>query len=123
MCGARDHAHQADRRSAGRLGRTRGSATGPGYLAKYVSKNIGDERVPRLHRYEVGQGFQPVKVPLSGDSDLAVIAEASERMGGEPIKVWRSSEREGWRGAPASWCAWAGLLALRSSSEVGLGNR
>jgi hypothetical protein len=78
------------------------------YLAKYVSKNIGDERMPRLHRYEVAQGFQPLKVPLSGDSDLAVIAEASERMGGEPVRVWRSSEREGWRGAPAYWCAWAG---------------
>ena len=29
------------------------------YLAKYVSKNVADERVPRLHRYEVAQGFQP----------------------------------------------------------------
>jgi hypothetical protein len=78
------------------------------YLAKYVSKNIADERVPRLHRYEVAQGFQPVKVPLSGESDLAVIAKASERMGGKAVRVWRSSEREGWRGAPAYWCAWAG---------------
>ncbi len=32
-----------------------------GYLAKYVSKSIGDERVPRLHRYEVAQGFQPAE--------------------------------------------------------------
>jgi len=77
------------------------------YLAKYVSKNIADERVPRLHRYEVAQGFQPVKVPLSGDSDLAVIGQASERMGGEPVRVWRSSAQAGWRGAPAYWCAWA----------------
>jgi hypothetical protein len=28
-----------------------------GYLAKYVSKSIGDERVPRLHRYEAAQGL------------------------------------------------------------------
>jgi len=26
------------------------------YLAKYVTKNVADERVPRLHRYEVAQG-------------------------------------------------------------------
>jgi hypothetical protein len=79
-----------------------------GYLAKYVSKNIADERIPRLHRYEVAQGFQPVKVPLSGESEPAVIAQASERMGGVPVRVWRSAEQEGWRGAPAYWCAWAG---------------
>lgn len=78
------------------------------YLAKYVSKNIGDERVPRLHRYEVAQGFQPEPVSLSGRSDEAVIAEACERMGGrQPALVWRSSEREGWLGPPAYWCAWA----------------
>ena len=78
------------------------------YLAKYVSKSIGDERVPRLHRYEVAQGFQPEKVPLAGDSDEAVIAQASERMGSEPVVFWRSAEQEGWRGPPAYWCAWAG---------------
>ena len=78
------------------------------YLAKYVSKNIADERIPRLHRYEVAQGFQPLKVRLSGDSDRAVIAAASERMGGAPVRVWRSAEQEGWRGARAYWCAWAG---------------
>jgi hypothetical protein len=78
------------------------------YLAKYVSKNIGDERVPRLHRYEVAQGFQPVKVPLAGESEEIVIAQASERMGSEPVRFWRSGEQEGWRGPPAYWCAWAG---------------
>jgi hypothetical protein len=78
------------------------------YLAKYVTKNIADERIPRLHRYEVAQGFQPVKVPLSDDSDRAVIAQASERMGCAPVRMWRSAEQEGWRGAPAYWCAWAG---------------
>jgi len=78
------------------------------YLGKYVSKNIGDERVPKLHRYEVAQGFQPVKVPLAAESDEAVIAQASERMGGAPVRVWRSSEQEGWRAPPAYWCAWAG---------------
>ena len=36
------------------------------YLAKYVSKNVADERVPGLHRYEVAQGFQPERVRLRG---------------------------------------------------------
>jgi len=79
-----------------------------GYLGKYVTKNIGDARVPNLHRYEVAQGFQPEKVPLAGESEEMVIAQASERMGSEPARWWRSVEQEGWRGPPAYWCAWAG---------------
>jgi hypothetical protein len=78
------------------------------YLAKYVSKNIADERISKLHRYEVAQGFQPLKVPLAAESDQAVIAQACERMGSRPVRWWRSSEEEGWRAAPAYWCAWAG---------------
>ena len=78
------------------------------YLAKYVSKNVDDERVPRLHRYEVAQGFQPKPVPLRGLSDEDVIGQASELMGGEPQRVWRSSQQEGWLAPPAYWCAWAG---------------
>jgi hypothetical protein len=78
------------------------------YLAKYVSKNVADERVPRRHRYDVAQGFQPEPLPLTGRSPEAVIEQASERMGGAPSAVWRSSEQEGWRGPPAYWCAWPG---------------
>ena len=32
--------------------------------AKYVSKSLGDDPTPGLHRYEVAQGFQPRVVPL-----------------------------------------------------------
>lgn len=76
------------------------------YLAKYVSKNVDDERVPRKHRYEVAQGFQPEPVRFKGRSDEEAIALASERMGGEPAVVWRSSQQNGWAGSPAYWCAW-----------------
>jgi hypothetical protein len=79
-----------------------------GYLAKYVSKSLYDDPTPGLHRYEVAQGFQPREVKLRGDSDLAVIAAASEQMGSEPVQVWRSQSVEGWRAPPAYWCAWAG---------------
>jgi hypothetical protein len=77
------------------------------YLAKYVTKNVADERVPRLHRYEVAQGFQPERLPLLGRSEEAVLAEACEVMGGVPLRVWRSADRD-WRGPPAYWCAWPG---------------
>lgn len=79
-----------------------------GYLAKYVSKSLTDERVPGLHRYEVAQGFQPRARPLLGRSEEAVLAEACEAMGGAPSRVWRSGDQEGWRGPPAYWCAWSG---------------
>jgi hypothetical protein len=78
-----------------------------GYLAKYVAKNVADERVPRLHRYEVAQGFQPKAVPLKGVSETDVIRQACEIMDGEPSLSWNSSQVEGWRGPPACWAAWA----------------
>lgn len=78
-----------------------------GYLAKYVSKGLGDKRVPRLHRYEVAQGFQPERIVLSARSLEAVLDLASERMGFHPSRHWCSNEVEGWRGAPAYWCAWS----------------
>jgi hypothetical protein len=78
-----------------------------GYLAKYVSKGFDGEQLPGLHRYEVAQGFQPERVRLTGESEQAVIAQASEEMGGPPAQVWRSSEARGWRAPPAYWCAWS----------------
>jgi hypothetical protein len=77
------------------------------YIGGYVTKNVADERIPGLHRYEVAQGFQPERVQFAAASDDEVIALASERMGSKPAQVWRSSEAEGWRGPPAYWCAWA----------------
>ena len=108
--GARDRAHQADRRSAGRLGRAGGGARWRRAIwPKYVSKNVADERVPRLHRYEVAQGFQPERVPLHGRSEAGGAgARPASGWAAPPSRVWRSSDREGWRGPPAYWCAWAG---------------
>ena len=79
-----------------------------GYLAKYVSKSLDADPTPGLHRYEVAQGFQPRVLPFQAASESAVIAAASAQMGGQPVRVWRSSTVEGWRGPPAYWCAWAG---------------
>ena len=77
-----------------------------GYLAKYVSKSLDDERRPLgRHRYEVGQGFQPEKVLVYGCSAEDVIARASRLMGCRPSYVWLSP-KEGWHGPPACWAQW-----------------
>jgi len=79
-----------------------------GYLAKYVSKSLDDERrAAGLHRYEIAQGFQPQRLQLVGKADTEVLAEACERMGGQPSRLWRSSIAEGWSKPPALWCAWS----------------
>jgi hypothetical protein len=79
-----------------------------GYLAKYVSKSLDDERrAAGLHRYEVAQGFQPQRVQLLARSEAQLMAEACARMGAEPSRLWRSSAAEGWLKPPAVWCAWS----------------
>lgn len=92
---------------AGALGEARVCA---GYLGKYVAKQFDDERrVPGLHRYEVGQGFQPAKVQLWGRTADEVIDQASETMGAEPAVRWSSDEVEDWGNRPpAVWVQWPG---------------
>lgn len=78
------------------------------YLCKYVGKGLDDvRRRSGLHRYEVAQGFQPRREVISGRSEAHVLDQASERMGGAPEIVWRSSNVEGWHGPPACWASWA----------------
>lgn len=78
------------------------------YLCKYVGKGFDDDRRDSgLHRYEVAQGFQPERITLTGRTDEDVLDQASQRMGGAPAIVWRSSTVEGWHGPPACWVAWA----------------
>jgi hypothetical protein len=47
-----------------------------GYLAKYVAKTFTDDRarVPGLKRYDVAEGFQPVREMVTGRSWSAVSA-------------------------------------------------
>jgi hypothetical protein len=79
-----------------------------GYLAKYVSKSMDDERrVAGLHRYEVAQGFQPERVQLIGAVEEEVLGEAVARMGRRPSRLWRSVSADGWSKPPAVWCAWS----------------
>jgi hypothetical protein len=78
------------------------------YLSKYLAKSLDDGgQRAGLHRYEVAQGFQPGSVELLGETKADVLAEASERMGGEPETVWQSSDEREWAGPPAVWAEWA----------------
>jgi hypothetical protein len=76
------------------------------YLSKYAGKAFDERRVQGLHRYEVGEGFQPVREVIRGRTEAEVLARACELMGGPPAFVTRSSEWEGWRGPPACWAQW-----------------
>ena len=90
---------------SGALSESRVAAT---YLSKYVSKTFADPEARELglHRYDVGQGFQPEVVRFAGISSDAVIQEASELMGADPVTRWASSETPDWQGAPAIWAQW-----------------
>lgn len=90
---------------SGRLEEARRAA---GYLSKYVGKSFTDARIPRRHRYDVAQGFQPQRVQVWGRSAVDVIERASgEFMGGAlPARSWNSAEAEGWQGPPAVWVQW-----------------
>jgi hypothetical protein len=81
-----------------------------GYLSKYVTKTFTDPstRVLGLHRYDVGQGFQPAKVRLYGRSPQSLIDQAAQLLESPPTKVWRSEGEMGWQGPPAIWAQWWG---------------
>ena len=91
---------------SGRLEEARRAA---GYLSKYVGKSFGEDRPTDLHRFDVGQGFQPERVRVYGRTCREALAEAGELMGSPvPSRVWESRAVEGWQGPPAVWASWPG---------------
>lgn len=90
---------------SGRLEEARRAA---GYLGKYVAKSFGDPRIPRRHRYDVAQGFQPDRVRVWGRSAADVVEQSTELFGGVlPSRWWSSADQDGWQGPPAVWVQWA----------------
>ena len=91
----------------GTVGQARKAA---GYLSKYVGKAFEEDgRIAGLHRYEVAQGFEPVKVEVWGRTRPEAVREACRVMGDEvPERIWTSDEVEGWKAPPAVWVQWAG---------------
>jgi len=76
------------------------------YLAKYIGKDFDKGRMAGLHRYEVGQGFQPREVVVRGVTLGEAIAHASEVMGGRPAEVSLSDEWPNWTGPSAVGLKW-----------------
>lgn len=76
------------------------------YISPYVSRSLDEERLPGLHRYEVGEGFQPDSIEYASPNLQAGLESLSELMGRAPAYLWRSSREEGWRGPPACWAQW-----------------
>lgn len=91
----------------GAVGQARKAA---GYLSKYVGKAFEEGgRIPGLHRYEIAQGFVPVRVEVWGRTRDEAVREAVRLMGGEiPETVWVSDGVEGWKAPPAVWVQWPG---------------
>ncbi|MDN4476893.1 hypothetical protein QQX09_13625 [Demequina sp. SYSU T00192] len=81
-----------------------------GYVSKYVAKTFADPdaRVLGLHRYDVGQGFQPEKVHLWAPSSQGLLDAASDALGSMPQRVWHSGDSDDWEGPPALWAQWGG---------------
>ena len=78
-----------------------------GYLSKYLNKSLDERRMERLHRYEVAQGFQPTKTPVTGRTLQQAIGNASELMGGhQPSQLWESGQVVDWDRPPAVWMSW-----------------
>lgn len=76
------------------------------YLAKYVSKDMGDAG-RGLHRFDVAEGFAPRVVRLVASSVEGALDAACEAMRASPERLWHSSQVQDWQGPPAVWASWA----------------
>jgi hypothetical protein len=88
---------------SGSLGEARLAAR---YLAKYIGKDLDAAGTAGLHRYEVGEGFQPRSVRLDGSTADEVLTWAETVMGCPPGHLWRSRDQDDWDGPPAVWASW-----------------
>jgi hypothetical protein len=75
------------------------------YLSKYMTKSV-EEVAAGLHRYEVGQGFQPASVVFRGRSSDEVLRWAVNQMGRPAGYVKPSVEWKDYLGPPAVFASW-----------------
>jgi len=74
------------------------------YLSKYLGKTFGGGG--GLNRYDVAQGFQPVKQALQAPTLGEVIDAAAVKMDCYPDVVFRPDQAEGFGGPPSVWLSW-----------------
>lgn len=75
------------------------------YLAKYVAKSL-DGQAPRLHRYEVAQGFAPRRETVRGVTADEGHAWATDTMGRKPDYVTQWREWREYHGPPMVLMSW-----------------
>jgi len=75
------------------------------YLSKYMTKSV-EEVAAGLHRYEVGQGFQPAGAVFRGRSSDEVLRWAAREMGRPAEFVKPSAEWTAYLGPPAVFASW-----------------
>ena len=96
-----------NKRYAGEGGRER-SRRLANYLCKYLDKSVGDnDRDEGEHRYEVGQGFDPVKVRRDFKTEKEARDWLAAYVGEKFEEVWCSDDREEWDGRP-TWLFFSG---------------
>jgi len=82
------------------------------YVAKYVEKSFEEVAAAGRrrgdHRYEVGQGFQPVTVEVEDQDDEADAFRSAIALVGDgmPTYVWSSEAIKEWRGPPVRVLRW-----------------
>jgi hypothetical protein len=95
------HGHVKPRRSrvaaAGKRERARRAA---GYLSKYLSKELGQERAENGNRYRRAQGFAARVVRRRRLTAEDARWFAARLCGGNVVDVWRSEGDGEWRGPP-----------------------
>lgn len=70
------------------------------YLSKYMRKEFEDNIESGRHRYEVAQGFAPVKVTLRFESKQLAERWLAEMCDGEYSEVWNSFQDDDYPGPP-----------------------
>ena len=78
-----------------------------GYVAKYVGKSYDDQGAGGRHRYEVGQGCQPISLELTAPRTDVFRGLAALSFGGlAPSATWSSGSQEWWTGPPVEVWQW-----------------
>ena len=100
-------------------GRFEEARAGARYLAKYVGKDLGTDRMAGLHRYDVARGFEPATVQLVARR----VEEARDRLRREGALGHRPAEPSVARGGVqrAGWPADG--RRVDASALVGIGER
>ena len=77
-----------------------------GYFAKYVGKDVDEDRLGSLHRYEVAEGFQPRSEKVYGRHLEDAAQLACELIGELPKKQSTSDSWPNWSGPTAVAMSW-----------------